>query len=261
VKTIINLLVILFCLLHTPLLVASKTDMKYKGSYKPITDPDTYISNEFAAAQKENKRLVFVLGGNWCHDSRSLARKLDQDDLSQFIERNYRLSLIDIGYLEQGFEFLANADMQTFYATPTVLIFDPVTGQHINKSDMHIWGSAAKINLTDTYKYFDKYISKLETTTPNSLTKTQQQSIEKLEQFRLAQEQRIRSGYLVIGPLLKRYNAKDKDKNFDSYWGALATLRRKLPKDLKRLREQILENSDQKPESITLPEYAALPWE
>ncbi len=151
--------------------------------------------------------------------------------------------------------------MKTFYATPTVLIFDPVTGQHINKSDMHIWGGAASISQSETYKYFDKYSSQQDVENWDGLSKSQQLSMEKLEQFRLSQEQRIRASYEIIGPMLKLDEEKKVVKNFDAYWKALAKMRRKLPKDLKKLRQQILSNTDTNVESLKFPQYAALPWE
>jgi len=260
-KTAFYSFIILISILQIPLVMASKADSKYKDSYKTISNPNAFISSEFATAKADNKKLIFILGANWCHDSRSLAKKLDDKGLTVFMDRSYRVSLIDVGYLDQGFEFLTNANMETFYATPTVLIFDPATGKHINKKDMHIWGGAAKISPSDTYKYFENYSRQHNDDNTIFLSETQKQSIEKLEQFRLNQEQRIRASYDILGPMLKRYEEKKEDKNFDDYWEALAKLRNKLPKDLKKLREQILNNTNINIESLKFPQYAALPWE
>ncbi len=254
-------LIIYILHLQMPLVMASNADSEYKDNYKIIGNPNDFISHEFETAKAENKKLLFVLGAKWCHDSRSLAKKLDDKGLSIFMDRNYRVSLINVGYLNQGFEFLTHANMKTFYATPTVLIFDPVTGKHINKSDMHIWAGAADISQTAAYAYFDKYSNITEDGSVPGLSKSQQLSMEKLEQFRLSQEQRIRASYEIIGPMLKSSEETGGDKTFNRYWKTLAKLRNKLPKDLIKLQAQILKDTNMDSESLKLPQYEALPWE
>ncbi|MBT8448250.1 MAG: thioredoxin family protein, partial [Gammaproteobacteria bacterium] len=110
--------------------------------FKDIEDPAQHITLERKAALAEDKLLLWVLGGDWCHDSRSLASKLATPELQAIIDKHYRLSTISVGYLNAGFEFTDIANMLTFYATPTVLIIDPESMQLLNAQDMHIWANA-----------------------------------------------------------------------------------------------------------------------
>lgn len=240
---------------------AAQSDPEYADSFKVVENPKALIDSEFEKAKAENKKLVFVLGGNWCHDSRSLARKLDEATLSQTVEKNYRVSMVDVGFLNQGFEFTERADMSTYYATPTVLIFDPITGKQLNAEDMHIWANADSVSQEDTQAYFEKYSQSLIAKTHDNLSKAQQLKLTELEQFISAQELRIIASYKVTGPMLERYKNDDEDENFDSYWKALANLRMSLPKDTSEIRAQIIAASDSELAAIEFPEYGILPWE
>ena len=246
---------------------AAQTDLEYDGVFKTIEQPSEFIKSEFLLAKSENKKLIFVLGGNWCHDSRSIAKKLDDAELSEYIQANYRISMIDVGYLNQGFEFTEKAEMQTFYATPTVLIFDPESEKLINASDMHIWANAFDLSQEETNSYFERYIEPKGMTESSQLAKTakltkaQKQHLAKLDLFTERQESRIRTSYKTIGPLLKRYKDDDVDENFKLYWKALSDLRMKLPLDVQKLRQQILISPDNELANISFPEYNSLPWE
>jgi hypothetical protein len=253
---------LLFCLCIFPLTVkAAETDLEYEGIFKTIAQPSDFIKTEFHLAKSENKKVIFVLGGNWCHDSRSIAKKLDDNSISKYIEANYRVSMIDVGFLNQGFEFVEKANMQTFYATPTVLIFDPVSENLINASDMHIWANAFKLTQKESNSYFERYIDDKEMAKSPKLSAAQEQLFLKLDIFIEQQELRIKTSYKTIGPLLQRYKDDDIDDNFKPYWEALSDLRMRLPSDIKSLKEKILASPDNKLASITFPEYSSLPWE
>ena len=240
---------------------AAQTDLEYEGVFKTIEHPSEFIKAEFHLAKSENKKLIFVLGGNWCHDSRSIAKKLDDAELSEYIQANYRISMVDVGYLNQGFEFTEKAEMKTFYATPTVLIFDPVSENLINASDMHIWANAFDLSQEETNLYFERYIDSKGVTESPQLTKAQKQHLSKLDTFTELQEIRIKTSYKTIGPLLERYKDGDVDENFKPYWKALSDLRMTLPSDVKKIREQILISPDNELANVSFPKYTSLPWE
>ena len=260
-KTLFSSLGILICLTSMFILSATESKVEFSDSYKTIDDPKALIASEFKIAKAENKKLLFVLGGNWCHDSRSLAKKLQDETLSEIIKADYRVSMVDVGYLNQGFEFLEKTNMSTFYATPTVLIFDPQTGQHLNAGDMHIWANASQVSQQDSKAYFEKYSNVSAVKITENISDAQQLHLVKLEKFLETQEGRIKLSYGVVGPLLERYKAGEKDENFEPYWDSLASLRMKLPADILQIREKIIAASDVELDGIIFPDYAALPWE
>jgi hypothetical protein len=203
---------------------AAQTDLKYEGVFKKIEQPSEFIKSEFHLAKLENKKLIFVLGANWCHDSRSIAKKLDD-------------------------------------ATPTVLIFDSVSEKLINASDMHIWSNAFNLSQEHANSYFEGYIEPKGDTQAPKLTEAQQLHLSKLDSFTEVQELRTKASYKTIGPLLERYKDDDVDENFKPYWKALSDLRMSLPSDIKKLREQIIMSSDNEHANISFAEYSPLPWE
>lgn len=260
---IISVCIMILFITGCSLFETNNAGMKYANSFKKVDYHEQYISSEFNLAKAQNKKLLFILGGNWCHDSRGLAKKLDQTSLSGFIAEHYRLSLVDVGFLERGFEFTDKTEMETYYATPTVLIFDPVSGEHLNKGDMHQWGSADKIKQSVTNNYFKKYASELaeEKKEEASISEQQMLYLNKLKEFTIAQEKRIKAAYKIVGPLLQQYKQGKENKDFEPYWEAVANLRLSLPDDIAKLQKQILAATDKELQSVLFPEYKSFPWE
>jgi hypothetical protein len=251
-----NYLLALFLLLMTHSLDADSPNSA--SDYQHISNVSEYIATERQAAINEEQKLLWVLGSDWCHDSRSLASKLKSAELAEILKSDYRVSMIDVGYLESGFEFANIANMQAFYATPTVFIIDPVGMTHLNADDMHIWANAYQVSQADTNAYFRKYQSVTES--KSSAYNPKQQVLQtELDNYVAEQEQRILAAYQVVGPLLAKYKAGKTDPNFESYWNTLAKLRMALPDTIAKNKAIIMSGGGNEP--LELPENTAFPWE
>ena len=252
---------ICFCLTFSVIAEAkSSSGMDFKN----IEDPAEHIALERKAALAEEKLLLWVLGGDWCHDSRSLASKLATPEMQTIIDKHYRLSTISVGYLNAGFEFTQIANMLTFYATPTVLIIEPENMQLLNAHDMHIWANADLVSMADTLSYMQRYStakipesSNLELT---DLSNKQKMLAVALNDFIQEQEQRIRNSYLIVGPYLEQYKAGVSNPEFEKSWQALATLRMALPKIIEKNRE-IIKAGESDELDLTDESLKPLPWE
>ncbi len=55
------------------------------------------VDAALARAQQSGKRVLLVMGANWCSDSRALAGWLATDRFVDLIERKYELVYVDIG--------------------------------------------------------------------------------------------------------------------------------------------------------------------
>jgi thiol:disulfide interchange protein len=55
------------------------------------------VDAALARAQQSGKRVLLVMGANWCSDSRALAGWLATDRFVELIERKYELVYVDIG--------------------------------------------------------------------------------------------------------------------------------------------------------------------
>jgi thioredoxin-related protein len=260
-KNLIHLITTLFiCYIcaSAQVIYAEISDAK---PYKKIASAQDYIEQQFQLAKAQNKRVIFALGGNWCHDSQSLAKKLAHQDLAPIIEANYLVSFIDVGYLADGFDFTELADMKTFYATPTVLIFD-ANGKHLNKDSMHIWAHAYTVPQQKTTDYFSKYIKTADPTiAQEQLSGLRRQKWHELKAFVATQEQRIREAYKVVGPMLEQSELGNEDEQFQGFWKSLASFRMQLPKDIALIKKQILESDNKGIVDIKMPIYKPLPWE
>lgn len=227
-----------------------------------IPEPEHFIAQDLQASRAQKKKSLWILGGNWCHDSIAIADMLASPKVAQLIEQHYNLQLIDVGYVEHGYEFVEFVDMATYYATPTVLVIDPESKALLNEQDMHMWATAAQLQVDDAYDYFRRY-AEMDNPSEPSLNPKQRAMNDELERFINQQEQRILTGFKLISELFKAYKSGNKNNNFSAYWKALAEFRAQLPKDIEKARQQITQagNSDSEFIPLKLPAYLPLPWE
>lgn len=244
--------------------IFTQSVMADKLTYRSIKNPQAFIVEQQTAAIESDKNMLWILGSQWCHDSRSLEQKLQIADMAPILEQHYQTSLIDVSYLTEGFDFTRVVGMDTFYATPTVLIIEPKSMSLINGEDMHIWSQAYKVSEQETVEYFSRY------TVDNDLTDaeksadysaTQQALFKQLNKYVKSQERRIKASYTVIGPMLKAYKDGNTDKNFDPYWNALAEIRMQLPKTIAENTRMIKALSEGESAELILPPSTTLPWE
>lgn len=233
-------------------------------TYTLIENPEAFIAEQQAAAIESDKKILWILGSQWCHDSRSLEKKLQLAEITPMLDEHYQTSLIDVSYLSEGFDFTQIAGMDTFYATPTVLIIEPKSMSLINGEDMHIWSQAYKVSEQDTVEYFKRYTVGNDLNNAESsaeYSSIQQALFKQLNDYVKSQERRIKASYTVIGPMLKAYKDGKADKNFDPYWNALAEIRMQLPKTIAENTRMIKALPDGETAELTLPPTKSLPWE
>lgn len=229
-----------------------------------IENPEQFIAEQKQAALESNKKILWILGSQWCHDSRSLERKLHLPKMASILADYYQISLIDVSYLSEGFDFMQLVGMRTYYATPTVLIIDPETMSLINAEDMHIWSNAYKISEQETHDYFLRYgsldVGSEQKDIPE-LTADQQALLAQLSKYVKSQERRIKASYLVIGPMLEAYKKGEADRKFDRYWKALAEIRMQLPQTIADNKAMIMALNAGDSAELVLPKHKPLPWE
>jgi len=253
-----------YTLISLTLLLLMPTLSAQPMTFTEIENPEQFIAEQKQAALENNKKILWVLGSQWCHDSRSLERKLHLPKMASILADYYQTSLIDVSYLSEGFDFTELVGMRTYYATPTVLIIDPETMSLINAEDMHIWSNAYKISEQETHDYFLRYGSldvRSEQTDAPELTADQQALLAELSKYVKSQERRIQASYLVIGPMLEAYKKGEADRKFDRYWNALAKIRMQLPQTIADNKAMIMALNAGESTELKLPEDKPLPWE
>ena len=242
-RTMVYIIVILT--LSAGLLTASAgestTPAEESGElYLPSDDAMADVTAAMQAAKESNKLTLVVMGANWCHDSRGLASRLNQEPLKTLVDENYQTVFVDVGFLSKGKQVITSIGPPVYYATPTVLIVDPVSGQLVNALDRHRWADAFSISMEESVEYFqqmadaDLTVLRNEQTIPEDL----QSLLTEIDAFEQRQADRLYTAYTILGPMLKAYKAGDEESFSEDYWNEVRDFRYKVPADVDALRSE-----------------------
>jgi len=214
--------------------------------YLPSDDAMADVRNALSAARDSDKLVLVVMGANWCHDSRALASRLYLEPLNTLIDEHYETVFVDVGFLDKGKDVISSIGPPVYYATPTVLIMDPVSDRLVNADNRHQWGDAYNISMEESLEYFQLMVL-----------------LGEIDSFERLQADRIYDTYAVIGPLFKAYNSGEEPAHLEDYWNEVRDYRMQVPRDLDVLRAEALLRVSSGERYITLeyPEYPAFSWE
>jgi hypothetical protein len=233
--------------------------------FLPSVDAMADVTKGIKAARQSNKLALIIMGANWCHDSRALAARVSTEPLNTVIYRNYETVFVDVGYLQKGEDVITSLGPPVYYATPTVLIVDPDSGQLVNANNRHQWANADKISMKDSVAYFRQManmnLSALGN--KNESDSNLQALLADISDFEQAQADRVYDAYAVISPMLKAYAEGDKSGWSEDLWIEVRKFRYKVPGDVEALRAEARQRVAAGESDIRLdfPEYPAFSWE
>ena len=232
--------------------------------YLPSTDVMADLETAIGVARDNNKLTLVIMGGNWCHDSRALASRIYQEPLKTIVEENYETIFVDVGFLSKGKDVISSLGPPIYYATPTVLIVDPVSRQLVNAKNRHRWADAFNISMEESVEYFqlmaDTDLSSLkDEKTPVDL----QHLITEIDSFEQIQADRLYRAYKVLSPMLKAYSAGNKDAFSEDYWNEVRDFRYKVSADVDTLHAEARKRvaAGEQGVELTFPEYPAFTWQ
>jgi thioredoxin-related protein len=137
-----------------------------KDRYSTIAfDPTDDAVSQLAFAQRSvaisGKKLLIVMGGNWCHDSAALANVIDSPRFVGMITQNYEVLFVDVGVPQTGrgrnLDIAKRFGIKKVKGTPTVLVLSP-DGKLLNsKKDAASWRNAASRSDDDIFRYFAEF--------------------------------------------------------------------------------------------------------
>ena len=243
---------------------ASAADTDPDGAlYQPSADVLADVQVAIDNARDNDRRALIVLGANWCHDSRALAKRLHRSPLSEVVAEHYELVLVDVGFYENGRDVVQRFGVPHYYATPTVLIVDPSTGQIVDNEERHMWGNAYRIRTSQSVAYFEKWAT--ESPALGRATESAQlnELYAEIDDFERQMAERVAAGYAVVGPMLKAYKEDNEPDEFDARWDELSAFRNSIPGDVQKLRDEAERRVANGEEDIQLeyPKYPPLSWE
>jgi hypothetical protein len=242
---------------------AAKIDVLPEYVFSPKENLLEEVNQTLAIAKSQNKKALLVLGAQWCHDSKGLAKNFSTPEMQKILINNYQVLFIDVGYLAKGFDVVNQFNLPVYYGTPTVMVIEPNSAEVLNKSSMQKWLNADKVPLTDYVDYFNRFALR-----KNELVETNQAMqayLKQINKFEQQQAVRLKKAYAIIGPLLQQYTESDNNKASDEFsnkWEQVHDLRYRIQDDIQALIAQAKKNVNTGSSALLdLPTYPAFTWE
>lgn len=233
--------------------------------YLPSENALADLSAVIDTARETGKLVLVVMGANWCHDSRGLAARLYKEPLRSLVSEHYETIFVDVGYLDKGKDVINSLGVSVYYATPTVLIIDPLSGQLVNEHNRHLWADAYSISMDDSIEYF-RQMSQADLTAlrvKGEFNADQAAIMAEIDSFERQQADRLYQAYAILGPMLKEFKEGDAEKFSEETWNEVRDFRYKVPADVDALRASALEQMAAGKTDIRLayPKYTPFSWE
>lgn len=117
-------------------------------------DASVDVDAALARASQSGKRVLLVMGANWCHDSRALAGWLATDRFAELIDRKYEMVFVDIGMPRRGdrpnLEIARRFGVMELPGSPNVLVLLN-DGVLVNSTAATGWRNSASRTGDDIY--------------------------------------------------------------------------------------------------------------
>jgi thiol-disulfide isomerase/thioredoxin len=115
-------------------------------SYAVKPDPAADVDAALARAAANGKRVLLVMGANWCHDSRALAGWLETPRFAALVAERYELVFVNVGMPQTGdghnLDIAKRFGLADFPGTPALLVLTP-EGALVNADTATSWRNAA----------------------------------------------------------------------------------------------------------------------
>ncbi len=117
------------------------------------------IADAFTEAAISDKRVIIVMGANWCHDSRALAGWFETPRFKTMLKPLYEIVYVDAGTPQRRGEARNQDIVKRFKGkkqknTPYVMIISPYGSKLLNRKDARSWRNAASRSEDEIYDYF-----------------------------------------------------------------------------------------------------------
>ena len=118
------------------------------------------VAMALARAALNRKRVLLVMGANWCHDSRGLAGWFEMPRFAAMLDQRYELVFVDVGHPQEGegrnIDIAQRFGIEEISGTPTVLVLSP-EGALLNPATAGTWRNAASRTEDEIFSYFDAF--------------------------------------------------------------------------------------------------------
>ena len=136
-----------------------------KSAPKADNDPRPFNDDRLAqadveatlfAAKASKKNALIIMGANWCHDSRALARHFETPKFQTLFNTEYETLYVDIGQKDRNIDIAKRFGLSEIVGTPTVFIISP-EGEVLNLDSAVTWRNSASMEGDDIFRYFSDF--------------------------------------------------------------------------------------------------------
>jgi hypothetical protein len=245
--TTAKLVFITFCFTLLPTMKAISGDSSVvlpEYVYTPSNTPKEQVETALAKAKAENKYALIVLGAQWCHDSVGLAARFSSDEMQSILSERFVTQFIDVGYFEDLRDITNLVAYPNYFATPTVMIVNPVTNTIENIDSMTIWQSADSVEMETYIEEFSKWNTNEIKHSPKT---TKENKV--LAEFEKQQSARLQKGYEELGPMLAASEDSSEQTNeekeqFWQLWKEVKTFRTSVQASIHQMRKADIPTSE-----------------
>jgi hypothetical protein len=114
-------------------------------SYAVTPDAMADVDAALARAAASGKRVLLVMGANWCHDSRALAGWLETPRFTALVAERYELVFVNVGMPQSGdghnLDIARRFGLADFPGTPALLVLTG-DGKLVNPDTAASWRNA-----------------------------------------------------------------------------------------------------------------------
>lgn len=141
--------------------VASAEDRYSTIAFDPTVDAPSELEFQLKGAKMLDRKLLVIMGGNWCHDSAALANMIDSPRFVGMMTQNYKVMFIDVGVPQIGkgrnLDIAKRFGFKKVKGTPLVMVLSPDGILLNSKKDAASWRNAGSRSEDDVFRYFAEF--------------------------------------------------------------------------------------------------------
>lgn len=141
---------------------AAKAEDRFSTiAFDPSQEAQAQLEFKLNGAKIMKRKLLVIMGGNWCHDSAALANLIDTPRFVGMMTQNYEVLFVDVGVPQTGrgrnLDIAKRFGIKKVKGTPLVLVLSP-DGKLLNsRRDAASWRNAASRSEDDIFRYFAEF--------------------------------------------------------------------------------------------------------